>query len=170
MSKSLRHRQHAVNTETIETTPAPRTPAGDAFSILAILVLRIGGFLAAAGDDLSRPVGQTSARWQILASVEHEPVTVAQIARTLGLARQSVQRIADVLTEEGLTAYEDNPAHRRAKLLRLLPDGRTVLRAIQAAQRPWANALGAQIGESDLRRASKILERVLEVLAGPREE
>jgi DNA-binding MarR family transcriptional regulator len=90
---------------------------------------------------------------------------VAQIARTLGVARQSVQRIADVLTDEGLTAYEDNPAHRRAKLLRLQPEGRTALRAIQAAQVPWADALGAEIGESDLRRASKVLERVLQVLA-----
>lgn len=150
--------------------PARRTPAGDAFSRLAILVLRVSGFLTAAGDELSRPVGQSSARWQILASVDHEPATVAQIARTLGVARQSVQRIADVLTHEGLTAYEENPAHRRAKLLRLLPEGRSALRAIQAAQQPWADALGAQIGESDLQRASKVLERVLEVLAGPRED
>jgi DNA-binding MarR family transcriptional regulator len=162
MNTSVRHRQHAVNKE-----PAPerRTVAGDAFSTLAILVLRVSGHLTAAGDELCKPVGQSSARWQVLASVDHEPATVAQIARTLGVARQSVQRIADVLTDEGLTAYEDNPAHRRAKLLRLQPEGRTALRAIQAAQVPWADALGAEIGESDLRRASKVLERVLQVLA-----
>ncbi len=134
--------------------------------MLAMLVLRVGGLLTAAGDDLSRPAGQSSARWQVLASVEHEPATVAQIARTLGVARQSVQRIADVLTEEKLTAYEENPTHRRAKLLRLLPDGRAALRAIQAAQRPWADRLGAEVGESDLLRANKVLERVLRVLGG----
>jgi DNA-binding MarR family transcriptional regulator len=167
MSRSVRHRQHAVNTG---PESARRTAAGDAFSTLAILVLRVGGFLTAAGDELSKPVGQSSARWQVLASIDAEPATVAQIARTLGIARQSVQRIADVLTEEKLTTYEENPAHRRAKLLRLLPEGRTVLRTIQAAQRPWADALGARIGESDLRRASNILERVLEVLSGSREE
>ena len=143
----------------------PRTAAGDAFSTFAILILRVGAYLAAAGDELSRPVGQTSARWQVLASIDDEPATVAQIARTLGLARQSVQRIADALADEGLAAYEDNPAHRRAKLLRLLPDGRAALRAIQAAQRPWADTLGALIGESDLRRASKTLEHVLQMLA-----
>ncbi len=162
MSRTIRNRQHAVNSE---TQPAVRTAAGDAFSVLAILVLRVGGYLASAGDELARPAGQTSARWQVLASIEAEPVTVAQIARTLGLARQSVQRIADALTEDGLTAYDDNPAHRRAKLLRLLPDGRTALRAIQAAQRPWADALGARIGEAELRRASKVLEQVLQGLS-----
>ena len=162
MSRTIRNRQHAVNNE---AQLAPRTAAGDAFSVLAILVLRVGGHLAAAGDELVRPAGQTSARWQVLASIEAEAVTVAHIARTLGLARQSVQRIADALTEDGLTAYEDNPAHRRAKLLRLLPDGCAALRAIQAAQRPWADALGARIGEVELRRANKVLEQVLQGLS-----
>lgn len=164
MSSSLRNRQHTVNTGPAE--PEPRTAAGDAFSLFAILVLRVGGYLSAAGDELARPVGQTSARWQVLATIDAEPAPVAQIARTLGLARQSVQRIADALAQEELAAYEENPAHRRAKLLRLTPDGRTALRAIQAAQRPWADALGAKIGESDLRRASKVLEQVLLELSG----
>ena len=159
---SLRDRQHAVNKD--GDIPA-RTPAGDAFSALAVLILRLGGHLAGAGDDLARPSGQTSASWQVLAAVENQMATVAQIARALGLARQSVQRIADVLAREGLAKYQENPGHRRAKLLRLLPRGRHVLRAIQAAQQHWADRLGAAIGEADLRRASAILQRLLQVLA-----
>lgn len=168
MSRSIINRQHAVNKE--PTASPRRTAAGDAFSRLAILVLRVSGFIAAAGDDLSKPVGQTSARWQVLATIENEPAPVARIAQKLGLARQSVQRIADLLTEETLTVYEENPAHRRAKLLRLLPKGRAVLRVIQAAQAPWANALGDQIGETDLQQASEVLERVLHALSGPEQE
>ena len=141
-----------------------RTPAGDALSALAILILRLGGHLTTAGDELARPAGQTSARWQVLAAAESEPVTVAQIARSLGLARQSVQRVADVLAEEGLAVYQENPAHRRAKLLRLSSKGRAVLRAIQAAQQPWADELGAKLGEEELRRAAAILERLLQAL------
>ncbi|HEV2270924.1 MAG TPA: MarR family winged helix-turn-helix transcriptional regulator [Steroidobacteraceae bacterium] len=160
--KSLRDRQHAVNTS---GDIRERTAAGDAFSALAILILRGAGHLAAAGDDLARPSGQTSARWQVLAAAENQPVPVAQIARALGLARQSVQRIADVLVQEGLAKYQENPAHRRAKLLWLLPKGRAALRAIQAAQQPWADRLGAEIGETDLRRASAILQRLLRALA-----
>jgi hypothetical protein len=40
------------------------------------------------------------------------------------LARQGVQRLADVLVRDGLAVYEPNPAHRRAKLLRLTPSRR----------------------------------------------
>src|SRR5690349_9895248 len=110
MSRRIPTRQHAVNRASPAPSPAPtrRTAAGDALSRLAILVLRVGGFITTAGDDLARPFGQTSARWQVLASLEDEPAAVAQIARKLGLARQSVQRIADILTEEGLTTFDEN--------------------------------------------------------------
>jgi DNA-binding MarR family transcriptional regulator len=45
--------------------------------------------------------------------------------------------------------------------VRLTPQGRSALRTIQARQRAWADALGANIGEDDLRQASILLDRVL---------
>lgn len=117
-----------------------------------------------AGDALARPARQTAARWQVLAAAENGAVTVARIARILSLARQSVQRVADVLEREGLVAYADNPDHARAKLLRLTPLGRAALGTIQSAQRAWADELGAEIGERELRRASQVLDRVLAAL------
>ena len=143
-----------------------RTPAGDAFSGLAFRVLRLAGLLTAAGDELARPAGQTSARWQVMAGVEHSPATVAAVARMLALARQSVQRVADVLEEEGLLAYDENPDHARAKLARLTPAGRHALASVQAAQRAWANRLGAEVGEPDLKRAIATLDRVAGALHG----
>ena len=149
-------RQHAVNN---------RTPAGDAFSGLAYRVLRLAGLLTAAGDALARPAGQTSARWQVLAAVEVEPASVAAVARALGLARQSVQRVADALEAGGLVAFEDNPRHRRARLMRLTPSGRAALLTIQAAQAPWADALGARVGAEKLDRTNRVLDQVLASLA-----
>jgi DNA-binding MarR family transcriptional regulator len=141
-----------------------RTAAGDAFSELVVHVFRLGGMLTAAGDALAEPAGQTTARWRILAAVEHRPMTVAQIARAWGFARQSVQRVTDALARDGLVAYEENPAHRRAQLVRLTPRGRQALRRIQAAQREWANALGDRVGAKDLQTANRILARVIEAL------
>jgi DNA-binding MarR family transcriptional regulator len=83
------------------------------------------------------------------------------------LARQGVQRLADVLVRDGLAVYEPNPAHRRAKLLRLTAEGRSALRTVQAAQRAWADALGAELGETDLRQASAVLDRVLDAVRRP---
>jgi DNA-binding MarR family transcriptional regulator len=130
-----------------------------------VRVFQLDGLFGAAGDALAKPAGQTSARWQVMATIEDGPATVAQIARRLRLARQSVQRVADLLEADGIAAYEDNPGHRRAKLLRLTADGAESLRTIQIAQRRWANTLGAEIGERDLRQASSVLGRVLDSLA-----
>src|SRR3954454_12542902 len=140
-------RQHAVK---------PRSREGDAVSELTVLVFRLNGMLAAAGDALAQPNGQTSARWRVLAAVEHTPLSVAQIARAWSFARQSVQRVADLLEQDGLVAYDDNPDHRRAKLVRLTASGRAALAQIQDAQRAWADTLGAQIGAADLSAANAV--------------
>ena len=47
-----------------------------------------------------------------------------QMARDMGHARQSVQRLADALAKEGLVVYKDNPADQRSRLLELTPQGR----------------------------------------------
>ena len=146
----------------LETT-ARRTPAGDAFSAMVVRLIRLQGFLSAAGDALARPSGQSTARWQVLAVVENGSVTVADIARALTLARQSVQRVADILADEGLVAYEANPRHERAKLVSLTQAGRVVLATIQGAQRGWADELGAEIGVADLERLGRLLDKVLRV-------
>ena len=133
-------------------------------SRLIVLVFRLNGMLTAAGDALAQPAGQTSARWRVLAAVEQTPMTVAQIARAWSLARQSVQRVADLLERDGLVSYQANPAHRRASLVRLTPQGRSTLRRIQAAQRDWADDIGREIGVEDLATANRILARVLDSL------
>ena len=161
MSTVLR-RQHPVNAERqIRDT---RTPAGDAFSGLVARVFRLNGLLAAAGDALSRPAGQSSARWQVLAMLENGPATVAETARILGLARQSVQRVADLLEADELIRFVNNPRHRRAKLAELTGEGRAALSAIQAAQRPWADRVGGAVGARDLARTTETLDRLIDAL------
>src|SRR5215471_8260263 len=129
-------RQYAVKSG--DAILSPRSTAGDAFSGLVIRVFRLGGLLEDEGNALARPAGQTTARWQVLAAVEDVPRSVAEIARALNLARQSVQRVADALEAAGFVAYADNPRHRRARLVVPTDAGRDRLRRIQAEQRPWA--------------------------------
>jgi DNA-binding MarR family transcriptional regulator len=161
MEPTVAGRQHVVDRE---DRPPSRTPAGDAFTTLLGQVIGLTRRFTAAGEALAKPAGQTLARWLVLETIQDQPATVAQIARTLQLARQGVQRLADLLVRDGLAAYQDNPAHRRAKLLRITPPGRTALRTIQTAQAAWADALGAKIGEAELRQASSLLHRVLQAV------
>jgi DNA-binding MarR family transcriptional regulator len=160
MTDGLAKRQHIVKYQ----RPA-RSPAGDAFSLLAITSLRLAGHLTAAGDALSEPSGQTSARWQVLAGARNGTLSVAEIARLLGLSRQAVQRLADVLEKEGLIAYAENPRHQRAKLAVLTQKGAARLSEIEARQAKWADALGADFTVAEMNRAQKLLARVIAALA-----
>lgn len=131
---------------------------------LIVPVIRLEAHFSRAGEAIAAAGGQTLARWLALEMVADGPASVAQIARRMELTRQSVQRVADLLQEDGLTEYMDNPAHRRAKLVRITPRGQTTLRTIQTAQRTWANSVGAEIGEADLRHASDVVDRLTRVL------
>lgn len=152
MRETLAKRQRAVK---------KRGPAGDAFSALVVEVLKLSAALEAAGNVLSSPAGQTSARWQVLAAIEHEPLSVASIARALAHTRQSVQRIADVLVADGLAHYSPNPAHRRAKLLELTRAGLAALRTIQAAQAQWARQVARGFDPGELDSARKTLTELI---------
>ena len=164
MSDGLAKRQHVV-----KRRKPPRSPAGDAFSLLAITALRLAGHLTAAGDALAGPAGQTSARWQVLAGARSGTLSVADIARLLGLSRQAVQRLADVLEKEGLIAYAENPRHQRAKLAMLTEKGAARLCEIEVRQAKWADALGADFTVAELERTQKVMARVIAALAKDKE-
>jgi DNA-binding MarR family transcriptional regulator len=101
----------------------------------------------------ARPAGLTAAWWQVLGAVLGESLPVAGIAREMGLARQSVQRIADILVERGLAEYRDNPAHRRARLLVPTEAGRAAIGRIGPAHAEAAARLAAALGEDALAAA-----------------
>lgn len=128
-------------------------------------MIQLEAHFSRAGETIAAAGGQTLARWLALEMVVAEPATVAQIARKLGLTRQSVQRVADLLNRDGLTEYVDNPVHRRSKLVRITSRGRRTLRTIQLAQRAWADAVGRDVGEADLNQLSRIVARLAGALA-----
>jgi DNA-binding MarR family transcriptional regulator len=141
-----------------------RTKASQVLTELILEVFRLNGRLLSAGDALTRPVGQTSARWQILGALDEGSRTVADIGRRMGLTRQSVQRTADLLESDGLLSYADNPAHQRAKLAKLTPRGLTTLDAITSRQIEWANLVASRLAEADLHHAIRTLQQVRESL------
>jgi len=133
-------------------------PAGAAFTTLLLEVFRLNGRLLAAGDGLTADLGLTSARWQVLGAIEAEPASVAQIARAMGLARQSVQRLADLLAAEGVVSYRDNPEHKRAKLVELTAEGRRRLDKLNRRQAAWANAVARGVPAAELKSAQRVLQ------------
>jgi DNA-binding MarR family transcriptional regulator len=108
--------------------------------------------------------GLTAAWWQVLGGILDEPRSVAGIARQMGMTRQGVLRVADLLVERGLAEYLPNPAHRRAKLLACTEAGYWAIRRISLVQRPWAARVGAELGADDLRMALTVVRRLVAVL------
>jgi DNA-binding MarR family transcriptional regulator len=141
-----------------------RTPSSHAFTGLILEVFRLNGRLLSTGDALTRPCGQTSARWQVLGALDEDGRTVAEIGRRMGLTRQSVQRTADLLEADGLVSYADNPAHQRAKLAMLTPRGRTTLDAITTRQIEWANRIARRLAENDIQHAIHTLQQVRQAM------
>lgn len=141
---------------------AADTAAPELLSRSALGVFRLNGQFLSVADDLAAPAGLTAAWWQVLGAVLPEPLPVSGIARAMGITRQSVQRIADLLVERGLAAYEPNPAHRRAKLLTPTERGRAAVHEIV----PGHGALAARL-ERELGGAAEFAEtvRVLERLS-----
>jgi DNA-binding MarR family transcriptional regulator len=134
------------------------------FSELVVEVFRVNGLALAAGDRLTRPLGLTSARWQVMGVVDHAPSPIAHIARAMGLTRQSVRETADALVRDGFATYQDNPHHRTAKLLALSDAGQKALREIEARHAVWASQLGRKLGLAGLQAAVAELQRTREAL------
>lgn len=137
---------------------------GNVFTELILEVFRLNGLLLEAGDRLTHPVGLSSARWQVLGIVEHQPTPVAQVARSMGLTRQSVQQTADALANDGFITYTNNPHHRRAKLMTITPKGRKALDYIQQRQIDWANQVSETLSLEALNTAITVLRQLEERL------
>jgi DNA-binding MarR family transcriptional regulator len=139
---------------------AVRARPADAFTDLVLETFRLNGRLLAAGDRLAREVGLTSARWQVLGALEAGPLPAAEIARRMGLRRQSVQRLVDVLGAEGVVAFEDNPLHRRAKLVRTTAEGRRRYARVMDFQREWAARVSRGVDPARLQAAVELMREL----------
>lgn len=140
-----------------------RSPEGDALTALVLPAFELNGEFLAAAEMITAPRELTPALWQVLGATLDAPLPVAEIARRvgLGLARQSVQRVANVLVERDWAEWQDNPSHQRAKLLAPTAAGRRAVTAMAAEQHAWADAVGAALGTEDLDRLRSLIERVI---------
>jgi DNA-binding MarR family transcriptional regulator len=143
-----------------------RTQEGEAATDVVLGVFRANGLLLAAGDELAAEKELTSARWQVLGAVSlaERPLTVPQIARRMGLTRQSVQASVNRLAEEGLVEAADNPDHRRSPLIALTDLGRRAYAELDRLQVEWINELSDGIGAAELETAARVLGELSERL------
>jgi DNA-binding MarR family transcriptional regulator len=146
--------------------PEPITEAGAALTDVILATFRLNGRLMEVAQVRAADGDITAAWWQVLGGVLDEPRSVAEIGRRMGMTRQGVQRVADLLVDRGLAEYRPNPAHKRAKLLACTEAGYWAIRRISLNQVPWANRLGAEVGADELRDALATIKRLIAAIEG----
>lgn len=139
-----------------------RTPTGAAATEVILSVFKANGLLVASGDQLSASEDLSSARWQVLGAIAlaDRPLTVPQIARRMGLTRQSVHATVKRLVADRLVELLPNADHRRSRLVRLTDLGERRYAAIDRRQVDWVNRLAHGLGRSDVEAAARVLEEL----------
>lgn len=134
---------------------------------LALAVFETNGRLVDAGNELVRPAGLTTAWWQVLGALGYSshPLPVSHIARNMGLTRQAVQRVVDLLVGHGLVTMEANPHHQRAKLIVLTPAGREALTGAEQAVVPLDAAILDRVGSDRLAVAIAVLREMNDAMS-----
>lgn len=142
----------------------------DPMSQFSLCIFRLNSLLMQNGDHITRPLGMSSARWQILGRAAVMPQTVPQLARDIGQSRQSVQRIADILVKERLAVYKPHPSDKRTRLLELTSDGEATLAAIYERYNAWLQQIVSHFDMSELIKVThrlKAIEQDLQERIGP---
>jgi DNA-binding MarR family transcriptional regulator len=143
---------------TVEKQP----PVGVAATEVILATFRANGLLLESGDLLAGEEGLTSARWQVLGAVAlaERPLTVPQIARRMGLSRQSVHATVGRLVQSGLVELTPNADHQRSQLVRLTELGREKYRAMDGLQAAWVARLAHGLRRSDLETTAEVLREL----------
>ncbi len=134
------------------------------FLDLVLSLFRLNGLLIAEGDTMTEALGLTSARWKVIGviALSNAGLTVPGIARVLGQSRQAVQRITDVMVNDGLLSYQSNPKHKRSVLVVLTKDGKTAYHALREVQDPWAIENTEDIAIEELDAGLRLMHKLIQ--------
>ena len=133
------------------------------FLDLVLSIFRLNGQLIAEGDAMTEQLGLTHARWKVIGAIalSSAGLTVPGIARVLGQSRQAVQRITDVMVEDGLIEYTHNPKHKRSVLVTLTDQGKDVYNSLREVQDPWAIEATDDVPVEELETALRLVRRLI---------
>ncbi len=138
------------------------TPEGKQLTEIILEIFKLSGSLVAEGDLLTKDFGLNSARWKVLGALSNSAnaITVANVARNMGLTRQAVQRIANEMVNDGLLCFQANPEHKRARLLVLTKTGEEIFEQLEKKQVLWVNSIAEQLKVKDLELTFDVLKKL----------
>ncbi len=114
----------------------------------------------------------TLPRFDLMAQLERVPggLKMGELSKRMMVTGGNVTGITDQLVAEGLVVREDNPADRRAYIVKLTPEGRRAFKKMADAHREWIVELFSGMGERQRTDLHELLAVLKQQLASPREK
>ena len=121
--------------------------------------LQITPKLQLQGDRLTKDLQLTSSRWGVLGfvSAAEKALTVSDLARRMSLKPQTVQRFVAAIEQQGFITLDNNPDHKRARLMRLTEKGGKALAVLKQRELRWATNIADGMATQDIDKAAEIL-------------
>lgn len=95
------------------------------------------------------------------------PQTVPQMARVRPVSRQHIQKLVNELLAIGYAEYQDNPAHRRSKLVSVTENGRKHFSSLREREIEALTRLSTSIAVKELEQAGQVLSALIERFQSP---
>lgn len=102
----------------------------------------------------------------VLRAVDAGPLTVSELAERLGISKQGVGQIVDDMERRGYLERYPDPDDGRARLLRLAPYGRDVLKAARRFHKSYERRLAREHGADQVATLRTMLEAIAGAEAG----
>ncbi|MDV2994495.1 MAG: hypothetical protein N4J56_004149 [Chroococcidiopsis sp. SAG 2025] len=142
-----------------------RTAAGIAIEELIVEIVATFFLLRAEGMRIGVVSSSGEGYWSVLRLLKlNGAQTVPQIARSRYVPRQSVQKLANEMLEDGVIELVNNPAHKRSKLLRLTPKGEAVFQQLSDRIAALTETLAEQGDAAQLQNAVAVVKHLHEQL------
>jgi DNA-binding MarR family transcriptional regulator len=142
-----------------------RTQAGQAIEDLIVEIVATFFLLRAEGMRIGVVSSSGEGYWSVLRLLKvRGPQTVPQLARYRYVPRQSIQKLANEMLNDGVIEFLNNPAHKRSKLLRLTPKGEAVFQEMSDRIATLAETLAEQQDAAQLQNAANVVKQLHEQL------
>lgn len=137
-------------------------PSADDYRALLAEVYDLAGRGRRQSEAEAEAHGSTAARWLVMSALSEHDLTVATVARRLGLPRQAVHRVVDDLVDQDHVRKQRNPDHARSELVALTELGRSVLSTLRADTDPHRLAVlrAARLTREEVEAARDVVSRL----------
>lgn len=143
-----------------------RSPKSLLFDDMLKALIKIHLSLITTCGTLVMDQGISHARWQLIWFISFKKVamTVPDIAKSLGISRQGIQKQIDILLNDGLICLQENPANKRSPKYLISPKGQALHDHIESVVFfPWIEKMSENYDEKDLKKMVSQLDQLSKV-------